>query len=248
MKITSNQFDLLKQLKNGVFDELITEFIFHSNKIEGSTFSKEQLQHYLIEKEVLGNHPLDDIIQTTNSLELFNHVILTADEPLSEEVIKNYHAMLMYGSKNIFDKAFAGDYRPVSAELRGVDLKLCNHTLIPEHMKSLINSYNSKIKNIDSIVEFHSNFEKIHPFHDGNGRIGRFIILKECIKENLDLIVINSEYSSEYKAALYQSQIGNGYGELKNIFIKCQNIMSKKVAKYQETFDYIRKFEQSLKE
>lgn len=246
MKITGNQMNLLKQLKNGVYDRLKTDFLFHSNKMEGSTFSKIQLVHVLHEREVLGNHKLDDIIQTTNSLELFDYVVLTADEPLSEKIIKEYHGILMYGSQNIFDEALAGRYRPTSAELKEVDLKLSDQFLIQEHMESLINRYNDEEKDIDSITKFHSDFEKIHPFHDGNGRIGRFIILKECIKKHQDLIVIDSEFANEYKSALYQSQIDNEVEDLKNVFTKCQNRLSSKLEKYQETFDYIKQFENEI--
>ncbi|MCJ1777675.1 Fic family protein [Mammaliicoccus sciuri] len=246
MKLTCNQINLLKQLKNGVYDRLKTDFLFHSNKMEGSTFSKIQLAHVLHEREVFGNHKLDDIIQTTNSLELFDYVVHTADEPLSERIIREYHGILMYGSQNVFDKALAGKYRPTSAELKEVDLKLSDQFLIQEDMESLINRYNGEEKDIDSITKFYIDFEKIHPFHDGNGRIGRFIILKECIKEHLDLIAIDSEFANEYKSALYQSQIANEVEDLKNVFTKCQNRLSSKLEKYQETFDYIKKFEHEL--
>ena len=86
---------------------------------------------------------------------------------------------------------------------------------------------------------FHQEFEHIHPFQDGNGRIGRFIILKQCIENNIDLIAIDNEYNNEYKKALYNAQTTGDISDLVNIFKLCQERLDKKLSKYQTYIDNI---------
>ncbi|CAL27553.1 Fic family protein [Staphylococcus carnosus] len=99
-------------------------------------------------------------------------------------------------------------------------------------MEMLMEEYKKTKMDINKIAEFHSKFEKIHPFHDGNGRIGRFIILKQCLDNDIELIVVNSEYEKEYKEALYIDQTGYGIDALVNIFGKFQRIFDKEVEIY----------------
>ena len=110
-------------------------------------------------------------------------------------------------------------------------------------MEELIQEWNDSQKDFDAIMKFHARFENIHPFQDGNGRIGRFVMLKQCIENHVDLIMIDDAYSKEYKRALYQAQKNQNFDELRSVFNKCQNRLNEKLEFLQETLDYIQKYE-----
>ncbi|RZH99686.1 Fic family protein, partial [Staphylococcus condimenti] len=118
------------------------------------------------------------------------------------------------------------------SRLNKVNLELSSPETIHFDMELLIQKYKETKMDINKIAEFHSKFEKIHPFHDGNGRIGRFIILKQCLDNDIELIVVNSEYEKEYKEALYIDQTGYAIDALVNIFGKFQRIFDKEVEIY----------------
>ena len=96
-------------------------------------------------------------------------------------------------------------------------------------------------KDIFAIANFHQKFEQIHPFQDGNGRIGRFIILKQCIENNVDLISIDDEYNTEYRSSLYQAQTTNNLDTLVSVFEKCQFRLDIKLSDFFELIDQVSK-------
>ncbi len=106
----------------------------------------------------------------------------------------------------------------------------------------MLDEWNTSEKGLDDVMIFHAKFEKIHPFQDGNGRIGRFLMLKQCIENNIDLIMIDDEYAKQYKEALYKAQAENDYAELKNIFISCQERLDNKLDFLKETLEYMEKY------
>lgn len=205
--------------------------MFHSNRLEGSTFSKEEIMELTKENRVIGSHKLNDIIETANSIEVFDFIAKIYNEKLSEKLFKEFHGILLNNSLSIFDCKLAGTYRPMLARLSKVELELSSPETIHFDMELLLQEYNEVKMDTRKIAEFHSKFEKIHPFHDGNGRVGRFIILKQCLDNNVDLIVVHSEYEKEYKDALYIAQTGNGIDALVNIFEKSQRRFEKTIRK-----------------
>lgn len=229
MKMTGKQLFWLKNSNNGIYNRLKTEFLFHSNKLEGSRFSKDEVMKLITDSEVSGPHKLKDVIETANSLEVFDFIVETQNEKLTERLIKECHSILFKNTLNIFDDKLAGTYRPVTSRLNKVNLELSSPETIHFDMELLIQKYKETKMDINKIAEFHSKFEKIHPFHDGNGRIGRFIILKQCLDNDIELIVVNSEYEKEYKEALYIDQTGYAIDALVNIFGKFQRIFDKEV-------------------
>ncbi|MEL0538380.1 Fic family protein [Staphylococcus debuckii] len=237
MKITGKHLFLLKKLNIGVYDRLKTEFLFHSNRLEGSMFSKEEIMKLTIEKRVIGSHKLNDIIEIANSIEVFDFIAKIYNEQLSEKLLKEFHGILLNNSLNVFDSKLAGTYRAMPARLRKVELELSSPETIHFDMELLLQEYNEVKMDTRKIAEFHSKFEKIHPFHDGNGRVGRFIILKQCLDNDVDLIVVHSEYEKEYKDALYIAQTGNGIDTLVNIFEKSQRRFEKTIRKMMKNLD-----------
>lgn len=231
MRITGKHLLLLKKLNIEVYNKLKTEFLFHSNKLEGSTFSKEEIMNLTLKNRVTGSHKLNDIIETANSIEVFDFIAKIYHEKLSENLLKEFHGILLNNSLNMFNRKLAGTYRPVPARLSKVDLELSSPETIYFDMEMLMQEYNEVNMDTRKIAEFHSKFEKIHPFHDGNGRVGRFIILKQCLDNDVDLIVIDSEYEREYRDALYNAQTGNGIDALVNVFKKSQREFEKNIRK-----------------
>ena len=114
--------------------------------------------------------------------------------------------------------------------LSGLDeIKLAEPHEVEPLLLGLIELYNTKTSvNLHELSYFHSNFEKIHPFQDGNGRIGRFLLLKQCLENNIDLIAIDEKYNKEYRNALYESQLNGNYDKLIEILKKCQEYIKSK--------------------
>ena len=235
MKITTSAIQYLSKINNTIYDDLKVEFLYHSNKLEGSTFDEKQLNALLEENMVIGEHKKDDVQTTINSLEVCDFVVKTIEENLSPRLIREWHSLLMKGTE--LDKVqLAGKYKEIPNGLKGIDIETAQPYEVEERIDRLLNL---KINNINDIAMFHQEFEHIHPFQDGNGRIGRFIILKQCIENNIDLIAIDNEYNDEYKKALYNAQTTGDISDLVNIFKLCQERLDKKLSKYQTYIDNI---------
>lgn len=226
MKISINVMQKLSKIKNSVYDDIKIEYLYHSNKLEGSTFNMEQLNVLLEENMVIGEHSIDDVQETINSLELFDFVIATLNEKLTDRLLREYHSIL---KKNTSDAnyGFMGVYKKIPNKLRNVDIKLAEPYEVEELMKALLEK---KVKSIDDIADFHQKFEQIHPFQDGNGRIGRFIMLRQCLENNIDLIAIDEEYNKEYREALYKAQTTENIDGLVEVLKKCQIRLDEKLA------------------
>lgn len=180
---------------------------------------------------VIGEHSINDVQETINSLELFDFVIATLNEKLTDRLFREYHSIL---KKNTSDENYGlvGVYKKIPNKLRNVDIELVQ----PYEVKELINDLLEKeIKNIYDIADFHQKFEHIHPFQDGNGRngrIGRFIILRQCIENDVNLIAIDDEYNKEYREALYETQTTGELEKLVEVFKKCQIRLDEKLSDY----------------
>lgn len=228
MKISKDAMKLLLEINNVIYDDIKLEFLYHSNKLEGSTFNLEQLNVLLDEDKIIGEHSVDDVQETINSLKLFDFVIKTIDEELTPRLLKEYHSLL---KSNTIDseRGFAGVYKKIPNKLRGVDIETARPYEVEEKVDKLLEM---KIDAIEDIANFHQRFEHIHPFQDGNGRIGRYLMLRQCIENNIDLIAIDDEYNKEYKQALYTAQKDNNIIPLLKILKKCQTRLDEKLSKY----------------
>ena len=238
MKISANTIQKLSKIKNSVYDEIKVEFLYHSNKLEGSTFSKDNLIELLEHKQVIGEHFLDDIIETKNSLDLFDKVIASLNEPFNKYLLWDWHKILKKGSVDD-EIGNAGRWKKYENKLLNTNLKLCEPHLVENAIFNLIQDWEESKKDIEAIADFHQRFEQIHPFQDGNGRIGRFIILRQCILNDIDLIAIDDEYNKQYKSALYTAQTTENVKPLIEIFEKCQDRLDEKL---KEDMSIIEKF------
>lgn len=239
MKINSKKMKYLSKITNSLYKEFKIDFLYHSNHLEGSTFSKDELEKLLTEKKVEGSHSLDDIIETKNSLEVFDQVINDSSELLDKFMLFNWHKLLKKGT--VDDEIHnIGMWKKYENKLRGVDLKLALPVEVDNLMFNLLSNYNElETVTLKDIADFHYKFEKIHPFQDGNGRIGRFIILKQCLEWNIDLIAIDDKYDDEYRNALYKAQKTGDSEDLVTVFKKCQNRLDEKLEKYKSLLDQV---------
>lgn len=205
-KIDYNRFlQILMETKgihNSLNELLKYDFIYHSNKIEGSTFTTDALQ-LLFEKNIVqGTHTLDDVQETVNSFYTFDIVVDQLDNQLTLDMIKEWHGSLMYRTR-LYDMGLAGVFKKYANKILGANFNTANPWEVEDKLNNLIIWYNS-LQNvtIEDIARFHFEFECIHPFQDGNGQIGRFIYLKQLLDNRLPLKYMNGESAKEYKKAL----------------------------------------------
>ncbi len=134
-----------------------------------------------------------------------------------------------------------GKWKKYNNRLSKTDLKLCEPYLVENSIYNLLEDWKQNKKDIYSIADFHQKFEHIHPFQDGNGRIGRFIILRQCLENNIDLIAIDDEYNKEYREALYEAQTTGDLEQLVYILEKCQKRLDEKLESYISTIKQVTK-------
>lgn len=201
-------------LKGGIYHRLQIEMTYNSNHIEGSKLSHDQTKHIFETKTigiVDGTINVDDIIETVNHFACIDLVIDLAKTKLNESIIKQLHFVLKSGTFDSMKPWFkVGDYKIIENEVGGMATTLASK--VKEEVKKLLAWYNSLDKiTIESIIEFHKRFEAIHPFQDGNGRVGRLIMLKECLKYNFVPILITDESKQFYYRGLREWDNEKGY-------------------------------------
>ena len=228
----------LKDTPNSAYDLLKTQFLYHSNKLEGSTFTEANLEKYLADSIVEGSHDIGDIYEIINSTKLFDFIMNTLGEPISKRLLLEFHQML---KRNTIDqeRGMAGCWKKIPNRILGSDLVLAQPWEVDQKIDDLLNGWQASTKTLDDILHFHVNFEHIHPFQDGNGRIGRFVMLKQCIENNVALIIIDEKYSSQYKAALKKAQLTSDYTELHDIILCCQKQADEKLGFLKDTIEYM---------
>lgn len=198
-----------RNLKNSLYNILKHSFLYHSNKIEGSTFTTEALALLLDKNVVTGKHTLDDVQETVNSSYVFDTIIDTLGVEITESYLKNLHASLMFNT-TIHAKGYAGIYKSIPNMIIGTNTKVSQPFEVQAKINELLEWYYSLNKvTIDDIAEFHYRFELIHPFQDGNGRIGRFIMLKQMLENSLPLKIVSWDTEDLYRSSLSLCSIGN---------------------------------------
>lgn len=199
----------------GIYHKTQIELTYNSNHIEGSRLTRDQTR-YIFETHTIGLDKeavnVDDIIETVNHFRCIDLIIDNTEKPLSEQFIKKLHLKLKSGtsdeSKNWF---VVGDYKKLPNEVGG------RATVAPENVHIAINklltAYNEKASPItfDDILDFHVKFERIHPFQDGNGRVGRLIMFKECLRNDIVPFIIEDDIKMYYYRGLSEWGHINGY-------------------------------------
>ncbi|MBP3459685.1 MAG: Fic family protein [Lachnospiraceae bacterium] len=202
------------QLPGGIYHKVQVDLTYNSNHIEGSRLTHDQTR-YIFETNTIGISSelinVDDIVETTNHFKCIDMIIKNVNYRLSEKFIKQLHWMLKTGTSDSRKDWFAvGDYKKYANEVGGKETTLPEN--VSKEMNVLLSKYNKK-KDItfEEILDFHYKFECIHPFQDGNGRIGRLIMFKECLKYNIVPFIIAEELKLYYYRGLKEWKNERGY-------------------------------------
>ena len=224
------------RLKGGIYHRTQIDLTYNSNHIEGSRLTHDQTR-YIFETNTIGISDgivnVDDIVETVNHFRCLDYIIDHAEEPLSESLIKQLHLLLKTGTSDSQKEWFAvGDYKRLPNEVGGIET--CPPQEVHREMKNLISNYNHCKKNVikrepckpvcrwpsvnilskkvlEHILDFHVRFEQIHPFQDGNGRVGRLIMFKECLANGIIPFIITDELKMFYYRGLHEWGHINGY-------------------------------------
>ena len=214
--------DILTRLKlekesgvpGGIYHKVQIELTYNSNHIEGSRLSHDQTR-YIFETNTIGIQDevlnVDDVIETANHFRCIDQIIELANYQLSESFIKQLHLLLKSGTSDSRKPWFAvGDYKRLENEVGGNPTT--HPTDVSKEMKKLLKKYNkNKNKSLMEIIEFHYEFEMIHPFQDGNGRIGRLIMFKECLRNGITPFIIEDDIKEFYYRGLKEWKQEQGY-------------------------------------
>ncbi len=201
-------------ISGGIYHKVQIELTYNSNHIEGSRLTHDQTR-YIFETNTIGVNDgavnVDDIVETANHFRCIDMVIDSAGQQLGEPFIKSLHRTLKNGTSDSLKDWFAvGEYKKLPNEVGG------RETTPPENvsaeMKRLLSSYNDKPnKSLEDLIAFHVAFESIHPFQDGNGRVGRLILFKECLKFDVVPFIIDDELKMYYYRGLHEWKKEKGY-------------------------------------
>ena len=231
--------DILQEQKvskyqGGIYHKTQIDLTYNSNHMEGSRLTHDQTRYIFetntigVENEVLN---VDDVIETANHFRCIDMIIDHAKAVLTEKFIKELHLTLKSGTSDSRKDWFAvGDYKKLPNEVGGMDTALLEE--VAGKMKALLTEYNAKEeKTFEDILDFHVKFERIHPFQDGNGRVGRLIMFKECLKYNIVPFIIEDNFKMFYYRGLKEWNNEKGY--LMDACLTAQD-------KYKAYLDYFR--------
>lgn len=201
------------KLHGGIYHKIQIDLTYNSNHIEGSRLTHDQTR-YIFETNTIGiaeSVKVDDIVETANHFKCIDMIIDSATYALSESFIKQLHMVLKNGTTDSRLDWFAvGDYKKVPNEVSGKDTTAPEN--VAKEMKALIADYNnSKEKSFDDLLDFHYRFESIHPFQDGNGRVGRLILFKECLRNGIVPFIISDDLKMSYYRGLKNWKDERGY-------------------------------------
>ena len=218
----------------GIYHKVQIELTYNSNHIEGSRLTHDQTR-FIFETNTIGmdnvSVNVDDIVETSNHFQCIDMIIDQANAVLSEKLIKQLHIILKSGTSDARKDWFAvGAYKRLPNEVGGKE------TAAPEdvapQMQKLLQGYNTgRIKTLDDVLDFHYRFETIHPFQDGNGRVGRLILFKECLKNDIIPFIIDDEMKLFYYRGLREWPSERGY--LRDTCVAAQD-------KFKQYLDYFR--------
>ena len=234
---STSLLDILQSEKNrkysgGIYHKTQIELTYNSNHMEGSRLTHDQTM-YIFETNTVGIENeavnVDDVLETVNHFRCIDMIIDNANGALTEKIIKDLHYTLKSGTSDSRLSWFAvGEYKKRANEVGGISTTLPSE--VASEMKKLLVEYNDKKeKSFEDILEFHVKFERIHPFQDGNGRVGRLIMFKECLKYKIVPFIIEDNLKMFYYRGLKEWNNERGY--LRDTCLSAQD-------KYKAYLDY----------
>ena len=204
----------VSRLKGSIYHRTQIDLTYNSNHIEGSKLTHDQTR-YIFETNTIGitdqTVNVDDILETVNHFRCIDFIIDHAEERLTEKFIKHLHLLLKSGTSDSRKDWFAvGDYKRLPNEVGGQET--CPPEDVHKELKTLLTDYyHNRQQTFENILNFHVRFEQIHPFQDGNGRVGRLLMFKECLANNIVPFIITDELKMYYYRGLREWEHINGY-------------------------------------
>ncbi len=225
------------RIKGGIYNKMQVDFAYNSNHIEGSSLTHEQTR-YIYETRTIGDTALvNDVFEAANHFRCFDYILNTINKPLSEKTIKELHGMLKAGVVSDDDSAVIGDYKKYPNTVGEIDN--VQPEQVADNICQLIDDYNQR-NSLDmyDIAQFHAEFEKIHPFYDGNGRIGRLLMLKLCLENNIVPFIITEQAKYFYYMGLKEWQTEGKYTRLIDLFLEAQDDMKSVLDYFRIDYDH----------
>ena len=219
------------KLSNGLYHEVQILFAYNSNRIEGSKLSKDETRYIYETNTIDGTKNVNDIIEMVNHFKCFDYMLDSIMEPLSERLIKEYHRILKSNTADSNLDWFAvGDYKKAANTVGG--LETCKPEQVSENIRNLLYWYdNLEEITLEHITDFHFRFERIHPFQDGNGRDGRLILFRECLRNNIIPFIVDESHKMYYYRGLSEYNSEKGY--LIGTFESAQDEFSRLIKMYE---------------
>ena len=197
-------------LEGNIYHKTQVELAYNSNHIEGSRLTEEQTRQIFETRTVDGPARVQDVQDATNHFRLFDAMLKTADDPLTVELLLEFHRMLEEGTDQAAsDPIFVpGVFKTLPNEVGGVITVLPEDA--PERLAALIATYEAGPRRFEDIADFHYRFERIHPFQDGNGRIGRMVMFRECLRSDVTPFIVGDAMKQFYYRGLanYEDEPG----------------------------------------
>ena len=203
------------KLKGGLYHQTQIRMAYNSNHMEGSRLTEDQTRSIYKTRTIGvndGYEKIDDIIETVNHFRCFDYILSIADKELSEDIIKHIQLVLKSGTLDSEKEWFAvGDYKK-RPNMIGDMIETTHPSKVGSEIKKLLKEYRESDNIIfEDVIDFHYQFEKIHSFQDGNGRVGRLIMFKECLKNNIPPFIIEDVSKEYYRRGLKEYQSEKGY-------------------------------------
>ncbi len=214
-----------RKIKGSIYNRMQVDFAYNSNHIEGSRLTHDQTRYIYETRTINGTAPVNDVFEAANHFKCFDYILDTVNEPITEDYIKQLHRMLKNGvMDDDEDYAVVGDYKKYPNEVGEIE------TVPPEkasdHVQDLLGRYNDKpALDLYDIADFHVRFERIPTFYDGNGRIGRLLMLKQCLANSIVPFFINEDVKHFYYVGLKEWQSDEKKERLIDVFLSMQDDM-----------------------
>jgi Fic family protein len=216
-------------MKGGIYHLTQIKLCYNSNRIEGSTLTEDETR-YIYETNTIATTDVakdktinvDDIIETVNHFACFRFLLKTIDATLDEKMIKQFHSILKTGTSDAQKEWFnVGDYKKLENIVGGKETTLAEN--VSKEMKQLLEQYHQKEKHdVNDVIDFHYAFESIHPFQDGNGRVGRLVLFRECLRNNIVPFIIEDEHKLFYYRGLKEYEKEKGF--LRDTCLSAQDV------------------------